>query len=553
MSEPLESPAEKSGATIRPTLALLSLALVFVIAVPPFLRMPLTNDPVYYDLQAYNLWHGGMLYRDIVEPNFPGVVWIHALVRPVVGPSSEALRLVDFLFLSGIVVLFGWGLRVSGISSRVAVWCAAGVYFFYLPQPEWSHCQRDTWVLLPAGAAFVWRLRNLIRSQPAEASFAALFRRSIFEGFLWGVAIWIKPHVIVPCCVVWLMSSLAGRNIRRAAADGFGLLVGGVIAGALGMGWLVGTGTWPAFWDNIVHLNPLYLAARGETWTVPKVLSMFFRLFPWGVLHLLAAPIALLWCVTAIRRKRDSTDSVAKQEAGVSAATKALWAALYLGWMFQAIAFQILFDYVHIPGIILAMLIVGIWAASTEWRRTVVLAAFAFVIGVCWFSPALAVSRLQLWPECVFQGNFPELRNRLRRIQEPDWVELEHVAQYLEKQDLHDGDLICFGNHLVHLYPRLGIQPTNRFVYQAWYLRNIPALRSEIWKDFDDHPPRFIVSDLVTVLGVAKFSAEPGAFGPNSLPAGIPSKFLKSYPLRYPVVYRSGGLLVHRYESPNGS
>lgn len=68
-----------------------------VLAVPMFLRMPETNDAEMFDLQAWLIADGGVMYRDVLEPNLPGVVWIHLLVRVIGGSSSEALRVYDLL------------------------------------------------------------------------------------------------------------------------------------------------------------------------------------------------------------------------------------------------------------------------------------------------------------------------------------------------------------------------------------------------------------------------------------------------------------------------
>ena len=62
-----------------------------------FLRMPETNDAEMFDLQAWLIADGGVMYRDVLEPNLPGVVWIHLLVRVIGGSSSEALRVYDLL------------------------------------------------------------------------------------------------------------------------------------------------------------------------------------------------------------------------------------------------------------------------------------------------------------------------------------------------------------------------------------------------------------------------------------------------------------------------
>ena len=70
---------------------------------------------------------------------------------------------------------------------------------------------------------------------------------------------WLKPHVIVPAFAVWLVSAvLIGRAAgwRCAFTDALGLLVGGLVAGGLGVLWLVRSGAWPYFVDVFTELEP---------------------------------------------------------------------------------------------------------------------------------------------------------------------------------------------------------------------------------------------------------------------------------------------------------
>ena len=55
-------------------LPLTCLVALLAIAAPQFLRTPLTNDTALYDLQSRMLKDGAVLYRDVLEPNLPGVV-----------------------------------------------------------------------------------------------------------------------------------------------------------------------------------------------------------------------------------------------------------------------------------------------------------------------------------------------------------------------------------------------------------------------------------------------------------------------------------------------
>ena len=103
---------------------------------------------------------GGVLYRDVFETNLPGIVWIHAAIRTLAGWSSEAMRLVDVAVFGAIVWLLMRLLRRQGASAAVRVATAFACCWCYLSVSEWCHCQRDTWMLLPALAAVSLRLRR---------------------------------------------------------------------------------------------------------------------------------------------------------------------------------------------------------------------------------------------------------------------------------------------------------------------------------------------------------------------------------------------------------
>ena len=128
-------------------------ALWLMLQVPVFLQMPLTPDAVLYDLQAHCLVQGGVLYRDIVEPNLPGVVWIHAVVRSLFGESDQVLRVFDLVIVLSITGILCRVVAARTDSRRLQDASMAGLasllLMFYLGTSEWCHCQRDTWMLLP--------------------------------------------------------------------------------------------------------------------------------------------------------------------------------------------------------------------------------------------------------------------------------------------------------------------------------------------------------------------------------------------------------------------
>src|SRR5262249_15286704 len=91
------------------------LVLLLVTALPLFVCMPVWSDVIHYDLCARNILRGGIHYRDQTDVNFPGMVWIHAGLRTLLGWSTEALRIVDILVVCGVVgLLVRWVKRSGG-------------------------------------------------------------------------------------------------------------------------------------------------------------------------------------------------------------------------------------------------------------------------------------------------------------------------------------------------------------------------------------------------------------------------------------------------------
>ena len=227
---------------------------------------------------------GGTLYQDILEPNLPGVVWLHLAVRTLCGESSEALRLFDLGVLAGIVALCIRWLSFCGVGARAAGWFVALAALYYLSISEWCHCQRDTWMLLPALASFsvrAWRTR-LSMSSTGQLRAGATMAWSGAEGLLWGLAVWLKPHVALPGMACWCVSQRLVCRRRFFVLDTLGLLSGGLLVGAAGVYWLIDSGAWPAFYATLTEWNPDYFRAGREHWTLNRFAAMTIRMWPWG-------------------------------------------------------------------------------------------------------------------------------------------------------------------------------------------------------------------------------------------------------------------------------
>src|SRR5689334_15108396 len=93
------------AAPLVPILWLL-LIIVLIVNVPAFLCMGLDPDVSQWDQCARTVMQGGVLYQDAVENNLPGMLWLHILIRSILGWRTEVLRAVDLL----VVLVLIWQL-----------------------------------------------------------------------------------------------------------------------------------------------------------------------------------------------------------------------------------------------------------------------------------------------------------------------------------------------------------------------------------------------------------------------------------------------------------
>ena len=150
----------------QPTLpqrpALLLLAALWILAAPLFVCSPVTSDTSLFDVQAMTVLKGGVLSRDVLEPNLPGIVWLHLAVRSLVGWSSEAIRAVDLVIFAATLLVFCSFISSPDRRHPRRQWPLVYILLcslFYLTRNEWCHCQRDIWMLLPVDCALGMRFR----------------------------------------------------------------------------------------------------------------------------------------------------------------------------------------------------------------------------------------------------------------------------------------------------------------------------------------------------------------------------------------------------------
>ncbi len=532
--------------------------LILILNVPLFIRMPLATDVVLYDLQAQTILNGGVMYQDIFETNLPGIVWVHMLVRPIVGMSSDAIRIVDLVIFSGSVILLVLWNRRNQLSVTGGIWLGIGLFSFYFALSEWCHFQRDTLILFPALVALWLRRKQIDRlinahKAASSPSFYTVWGWAFLEGLLWATAFWIKPFVAVPALCVWIGSLFVVRQFRKLIIDFSGLLLGGLLLGALGILWLWQNGAWPSFYETFTEWNPEYVTARKAGWETVRFAQFLFRFFPWFLLHLIAIPLAFI-AIKAYWKARSKSDQESIVEPGTR--DSLLLALMYLGWLFQSYAFQHLFDYVHPPSHLLAIAVIGGYLGSRFHNRALTWGwksgmAF-FLLMVIFTFPAFKPGRVMLWKTCLFNSSNAELKSQLALLVQVDWKDLDAVKQYLQKQNLKDGELLCFNTTLVYLYPELAVKPATRFVFFDSTLIFCPGHREDFYTAINASKQEYIVTDLIdsgfTREAALAISDDPKLITPRDYPVSLKG----AYPWSNPVVFRAGRYLVHKVKRPLG-
>jgi hypothetical protein len=526
----------------RALLAWIALLLALGLGLPLFLRMPLFFDTLHYDICARKVLRGGALYRDVFDNNLPGAIWAQVAVRAVFGWRSEVLRLADFSCMAVVVLmLLRWVPTEGGRGGAARVGAAAALAFYYLFAPEFCHCQRDGWMLLPAVAALCLRDRQL--RSASEASSTSILLLAVLEGLCWGTAFWIKPFVVVPALACWVVGTLAlRRGWGPTLLDAGGLLIGGLLAGGLGLAWLAASGSWHSFWEILLGWNREYATVTYGRYPRHLALLLWAVLFfPWSLIHVPAVATALPAVARAVR----GCGTVSR-----TSPSRALLAAFYLGWLVQATLIQRSWDYVMITtGFPAVALVAGAiqrkWKPSLQGRLLVTFTVVAVIV-----TPGLRPQRLALWPRCWREGSTPELRDGLALNRKSggaaDWQDLTRVADFLRAEGDADSKLICLSGCTHPLYLDLDLEPPTRFPQIGATIIYFPTRADEIHKELESSRSRYVVTDLAADVLTYEHALEDASGNPLALPPRFPPDLLRTYPWCGTLVFRSGRYLVHR-------
>ncbi|MCS6866291.1 MAG: hypothetical protein RMJ56_10735 [Gemmataceae bacterium] len=591
------------------TLPRIITAVLLLIGLPLFLRMPPWCDVTLYQLAARNILHGGIHYQDVFDTNLPGYVWIITGLYAFFGASAVAVRVMDVVVVTGVVLLLDRLAQRGGATVAMRGWTIATATLFYLFAVEMAHAQRDTWMALPALAAVLLRVRRA--GGTYEPTAGGHFRAAITEGLLWGAAVWLKPHVILMAAAVWLLSirylcggGWSGR--RGLIGDFLGNLVGGGVVGLAGIGWLVASGAGPAFVEVFTRWNPKYLELVRLEFD-DRVAQELFWFPPWSLGLVLTVPLAIAAVLDAAPWRSRATaltvpgplsrwlpwwlwDTTASAEARW---VRGILAGFYLVWAAQAFFLQRGFQYVHV---VETLLMFSLWAAHRwawvllGWGWLLLTSSVGLLADYSGLvkdqleqlhqrdrqrywprHPLFRPERLALWPQCwrcdLSDAERWALWDQLR-LHPPheaaiSWQELGEVAAFLRQQRVTDREVIAWFDSPHAVYLLLDIEPGFRFmhVYTALTIasRGVRTANGQcpvLAALSQQHQARFVVNDLEwSALFYERDPEQVAALrGParhpphDLLPAFTPHETL--FPFNQPTLFRSrhgtGRYIVHQ-------
>jgi hypothetical protein len=518
-------------------LAAIVVLIIAVAGLPLFLCRGQTIDSTFFDVCVQVVLSGKRPYDELFLHGPPGMLWPYTLIRSVAGWRVETLRAADItIVMLELALCVSLGLRGPGQAAG-RLWTFAILLGFYMSTTEWSHCETDVWMFLPAMLALYLRIKRVQQLKRGKETGTGMLG-AILEGVLWGLAFLMKPYVIIPAALAWLWGTAVlirtGMPARRMIFDLAVVVSGGLLVGAGTVAWLVVSGNWRGFW-NALSWNQDYLERR--MYLVARYKPMIEKLWPWSLVQLAAIPAALHAIARQWKGREDENGLV-----------RSIMSAAYLGFVFEANLLQQQFDYHLVPVVFLGIALL----AGARFLRMYVALGFAIwvvtsflcwrlipnekhhifwgeqlqsaiwpgaIIAFCWFAgdrvirpivviaclawlvvhhPLLDAEKRAVWRQVWHEGSTPQVRNVLNEEEHSaaDWVELGNVAHYLRKQEVGDRELLCYSFSAVPLYIALHVQPATRFVLLWSVTEYFRHHRTDIARDVADSPVRFVVNDL---------------------------------------------------------
>jgi hypothetical protein len=175
--------------------------------------VPPSPDHQVFDYAGWVASTGGTLYVDVIEQNWPGAMWLHALAVEVLGVHLWTFRAFDYVLMLGASFTLMGLLRQAG--ARTAAWVVVPLYQgLYVTQDMWFSGQRDiiaAELLLAVGLALVMRQKG------GSRGWVVLVGLGVF------LATMVRPTYLLAAPLFVAVDALtlrhSGRSARQVAGD----------------------------------------------------------------------------------------------------------------------------------------------------------------------------------------------------------------------------------------------------------------------------------------------------------------------------------------------
>jgi len=174
--------------------------LPFVI---PYLSYGFGRDHGFFSLAGNMVLKGEVPYRDIFEYNFPGTIYIHALIINFLGRSALVFRVTDLVYQSVFIGIFYYYIKFF-LDRKTALLACLLYITLYFTLPYWDTCQRDGFVLPFLFLSSLFFFRGL--DKPSLL---------LLAGFCDASAVFIKPvygTLFLGQCLYLLIETLSSRH-----------------------------------------------------------------------------------------------------------------------------------------------------------------------------------------------------------------------------------------------------------------------------------------------------------------------------------------------------
>jgi hypothetical protein len=381
--------------------------------------LPPSPDQFEVDYLGWRLLHGARPYVDFIDPNWPGIFWLHSLSTLLFGNTMYAWRVMDYvLMLTGVLFLADWLRRTCSV--QAAVWTLFLYPALYITTGSWFAGQRDI-LLLHLGFVSFW-LDHLAWSR----------RRPAWQfgtGAVIALATLVKPTAVLIGVALALANSWTRRlRFREAVMHLLAGILGAALAlfAALLLLMLQGS-TLSAFWAAAVEFNrPEY---RLESATAAHLLGVLWKAYAvsWHWIGV-GALLTLIWLLRGTR-----SETSRREGAEAPVLLPLIWAAGFASFVVQGQGFWYHLGVCYAATI--PLLCIGLGALSEHLRSAGpysarVVAAAVCLVPILGTAKKLAGTYLSVAALTVGQGTW---EGHLARFSGGDGMNMQQVVSLSTK------------------------------------------------------------------------------------------------------------------------